>query len=176
MLEMARYLAHSPSVTPTNSFGPLPPFGFAAGTYTGNAYPASWPDVKQGSDPSEFPFEDPTLPSVWDLACRPTFLVHIDDGLWGGNDGERFGNCNDLNGDGDEETCPLEFIGDTSGDGEFWMEDISKKMFETDFAPQHPGLQNVRDWKISGTSSSRSRQPATAEDANEADEWFPDWT
>ena len=23
------------------------------------------------------------------------------------------------------------------------MEDISKKMFETDFAPQHPGLQNV---------------------------------
>ena len=29
MLEMARYLSHCPGKTPTNTFGPLPPFGFA---------------------------------------------------------------------------------------------------------------------------------------------------
>jgi hypothetical protein len=143
MLEMARYLAHDPVYKPTNSFGPLPPFGFAEASYAGDGYPAFWPDVTVEAAPGDFLFEDPTLPSVWDLACRPTFLVHVDDGLWGGNDGDRFGTCADLDGDGASETCPLEFIGDASGDGNFWMEDISKKMFETDFAPQFPGVQNV---------------------------------
>jgi hypothetical protein len=143
MLEMARYLAHSPTYSPTNTFGPLPPWGFADGGYSGDIYPGSWPAVIGAADTGAFPFEEQSLPTIWDLSCRPTYLVHIDDGLWGGNDGDRFGNCSDLDGDSIAETCPLEFIGDASGDGEFWMEDISKKIFETDFAPWFTGTQNV---------------------------------
>ena len=137
MLDAARYLAHDPDSDPTHSFGPHPPFGFADAAYAGDTYPDTWTDVITAADPTEFPFEDPTLPSVWDLACRPTFLVHIDDGLWGGNDGDRLGMCTDLDEDGSDETCSLEFIGDASGDGNFWMEDISARMFDFDCSPAH---------------------------------------
>jgi hypothetical protein len=130
VMESARYLAHP------STFGPFPPFGFADPAYAGPAYTGT-------ANPGDFPNEDPTLSSVWDLACRPTSLILIDDGLWGGSDGGRFGDCPDMDGDGSGDTCALEFIGDLSGDGEFWMEDVTKKMFEYDFAPDLTGRQNV---------------------------------
>jgi len=130
VMESARYLAH------TGTFGPFPPFGFADPAYAGPPYLGT-------ADPLAFPNEDPTLSSPWDLSCRPTTLILIDDGLWGGSDGSRFGECPDLDGHGSAETCALEFIGDLSGDGIFWMEDVTKKMYEYDFAPGFTGLQNV---------------------------------
>jgi len=136
VMDSARYLAH------TATFGPFPPFGFADAAYSGPAYTGT-------ADPGAFPNEDPTLPSPWDLACRPTALILIDDGLWGGSDGARFGDCPDMDGDGSGGTCALEFIGDLSGDGEFWMEDVTKKMFEYDFAPGLTGFQNVTTHVIS---------------------------
>jgi hypothetical protein len=129
-MDTARYLAHP------KTFGPFPPFGFASPFYSGPPYTG---DATAG----QFPNEDPRLPGPFDLACRPTSVILIDDGLWGGNDGARFGDCPDMNGDGSSDTCPLEFIGDSSGDGEFWTEDVTQKMYETDFRPDMDGLQNV---------------------------------
>jgi Tfp pilus tip-associated adhesin PilY1 len=143
IMDAARYFAHNPGTSPTSTFGPFPPFGWPHADYTGDVYPDTFPDVIGAASADDFPYEDPKISSMWDLACRPSFLVHIDDGLWGGNDGGRFGDCTDLDGDGQNETCALEFIGDASGDGNFWMEDITSKMFNYDFAPQFTGLQSV---------------------------------
>ena len=130
MMEMGRYFAHP------ETWAGFPPWGFASDEFTGT--------YEGTADDSDFPFEDPTLDSVWDLACRPTFLIHIDDGLWGGNDGGRFGDC-------DGTTCALANIGDLSGDGDFWMEDISLAMFEHDFSNDDTGfdgLQNIVTYVI----------------------------
>jgi len=132
MTDMYRYL-HYPT-----AWGPLP----------------VWPDPVLEAPDGIQPVPGP-IPEVWDAECRQTFLVHVDDGLWGGNDGGLYGDCGDYNGDGTTETCWEEFIEDGAPfkcESDIWMNDISYKALNSDFsdaiADQQPVITHVIGFDI----------------------------